>query len=65
MKLNIPFLSGAGEKIDSAFWIAVGNLAGNIGLYKGNSSGLFLLSGSVCSVSPMVRGDHYTEVLKN
>ena len=47
MKLNIPFLSGAGEKIDSAFRIAVGNLAGNIGLYKGNSSGLFLLSGKV------------------
>lgn len=37
MKLNIPFLSGAGENIDSAFRIAVGNLAGNIGLYRGNS----------------------------
>ena len=64
MKLNIPFLSGAGEKIDSAFRIAVGNLAGNIGLYKGNSSGLFLLSGSVCSVSPMERGILAVELWK-
>lgn len=33
MKLNIPLLSGAGERTDNAFRLAVGTMTGNAGLY--------------------------------